>query len=92
MRARASRPSPNLEQERRDNSVGPVLGELPIRGSPAISLKWSPLCGAPATVFGVEQLIVPNPDVPLMAVACRACGYIMRFNEDLVLGTAAAGA
>jgi hypothetical protein len=52
---------------------------------PRLMEQGCPLCGAPATGFGVEQLGIPNLDVPLMLVACRTCGHIMLFNESLIL-------
>ena len=54
---------------------------------PRLTERGCPLCGAPSTAFGVEQIAVPNLDVRLMAIACRSCGYIMLFNESIVLGT-----
>ena len=53
---------------------------------PRLTEQGCPLCGAPATAFGVEPVSIPSLNVPLMAVACRTCGYIMLFNEQLVLG------
>jgi hypothetical protein len=59
---------------------------------PRLMEHGCPLCGAPAATFGVEQIGIPNLNVPLMAVACRACGYIMLFNAALVLGASSAAA
>jgi hypothetical protein len=56
---------------------------------PRLMEHGCPLCGAPAAKFGVEQVGIPNLNVPLMAVACRACGYVMLFNAALVLGDSA---
>jgi hypothetical protein len=53
---------------------------------PRLMEHGCPLCGAPAAKFGVEQIGIPNLNVPLMAVACRSCGYIMLFNAAIVLG------
>ena len=53
---------------------------------PRLMEHGCPLCGAPAAKFGVEQIGIPELNVPLMAVACRICGYIMLFNAALVLG------
>jgi hypothetical protein len=53
---------------------------------PRLMEQGCPLCGAPAAKFGVEQISIPNLNVPLMVVACRTCGYIMLFNAALVLG------
>jgi C4-type Zn-finger protein len=52
---------------------------------PRLTERGCPLCGGPATGFGVEQLAIPNLEVPLMMIACRSCGYIMLFNETLIL-------
>jgi C4-type Zn-finger protein len=57
---------------------------------PRLTEYGCPLCAGPATAFGVEQIAVPNLEVPLMAIACRTCGYIMLFNEAMILGEAAA--
>jgi hypothetical protein len=59
---------------------------------PRLMEHGCPLCGAPAAKFGVEQIGIPNLNVRLMAVACRACGYIMLFNAALVLGDSSAAA
>ena len=56
---------------------------------PRLMEHGCPMCGAPAAKFGVEQIGIPELNVPLMAVACRVCGYIMLFNAALVLGGAA---
>lgn len=56
---------------------------------PRLMEQGCPLCGAPASGFGVEQVRIPDFAVPLLAVACRNCGYIMLFNETMVLGAAA---
>jgi hypothetical protein len=56
---------------------------------PRLMEHGCPLCGAPAAKFGVEQIGIPELNVPLMAVACRACGYIMLFNAALVLSSSA---
>jgi hypothetical protein len=53
---------------------------------PRLMEHGCPLCGAPASGFGTEQLSVPDLDTRLLAIACRACGYIMLFNEALILG------
>jgi hypothetical protein len=53
---------------------------------PRLMEHGCPLCGGPAAKFGVEQISIPNLNVPLMAVACRTCGYVMLFNAALVLG------
>jgi hypothetical protein len=52
---------------------------------PRFNEQGCPLCGGPATAFGVQQIALPGLDVPLLAVACRTCGHVMLFNEDLVL-------
>ncbi len=39
-----------------------------------------------AAGLGVERLNIPDIDVPLLAVACRNCGHVMLFNEQMVLG------
>ena len=57
---------------------------------PRLTEHGCPLCAGPATAFGVEQIAVPNLEVPLMAIACRTCGYVMLFNEALILGETAA--
>jgi hypothetical protein len=56
---------------------------------PRLMEQGCPLCGAPAAGFGIEQARIPDFAVPLLAVACRTCGYIMLFNESMVLGAAA---
>ena len=53
---------------------------------PRFTEHGCPLCGAPATAFGVQQLTLPDLEAPLMALACRNCGHIMLFNESMVLG------
>jgi hypothetical protein len=53
---------------------------------PRLTERGCPLCAAPATAFGVEQMTIPNLNTPLLAIACRTCGYVMLFNESLVLG------
>jgi hypothetical protein len=53
---------------------------------PRLTEQGCPLCGASAAAFGVEPVSIPSLSVPLLAVACRTCGYIMLFNEELVLG------
>ena len=58
--------------------------------APRLMEQGCPLCGAPAARFGVEQISLPNLDVPMLAVACRACGHVMLFNAALVLGDSAA--
>ncbi len=55
---------------------------------PRLMEQGCPLCGAPASGFGIEQLLIPDFAIPLLAVACRTCGYIMLFNEVMVLGAA----
>jgi hypothetical protein len=52
---------------------------------PRLTAQGCPLCGSVAG-YGVEQLNMPELDVPLLAVACRNCGHVMLFNEQLVLG------
>ena len=52
---------------------------------PRFTEQGCPLCGAPATAFGVQQIALPGLDVPLLALACRTCGHVMLFNESLVL-------
>jgi hypothetical protein len=52
---------------------------------PRFAEQGCPLCGAPTTAFGVQQLALPGLEVPLLAVACRTCGHVMLFNETLVL-------
>jgi hypothetical protein len=53
---------------------------------PRFTEQGCPLCGAPMTAFGVQQIALPGLEVPLLAVACRTCGHVMLFNEKLVLG------
>jgi hypothetical protein len=60
------------------------------RHVPRLMEHGCPLCGAPSAKFGVEQISLPNLEVPLMAVACRICGHIMLFNAALVLDSATA--
>jgi hypothetical protein len=52
---------------------------------PRLTAEGCPLCGNVAG-YGVEQLNMPELDVPLLAVACRNCGHVMLFNQQLVLG------
>ena len=52
---------------------------------PRLTTEGCPLCGNVAGL-GVERLNIPDMDVPLLAVACRNCGHVMLFNEQLVLG------
>lgn len=52
---------------------------------PRLTSEGCPLCASPAG-YGVERVTVPNLEVPLLAVACRNCGYVMLFNEQSVLG------
>jgi hypothetical protein len=52
---------------------------------PRLMEQGCPLCGAASTAFGVEQLTVPELAIPLLMVACRACGYIMLFNESMIM-------
>ncbi len=52
---------------------------------PRLTTEGCPLCGNVAGL-GVERLNIPDIDVPLLAVACRSCGHVMLFNEQLVLG------
>ena len=54
------------------------------RWVPKLMEQGCPLCGAPAAGFGVEQMTAPDLPAPLLAVACRTCGHIMLFNQDLV--------
>ena len=56
---------------------------------PRLIEQGCPLCGAPASSYGIEQIAIPNLDIPLLAVACRTCGYIMLFNEAMILGSSA---
>jgi hypothetical protein len=51
---------------------------------PRLMQQGCPLCGAAASSFGVEQLTLPELAIPLLMVACRACGYIMLFNESMI--------
>jgi hypothetical protein len=52
--------------------------------APKLMQQGCPLCGAPAAGFGVERLMAPDLPTTLLAVACRTCGHIMLFNEELV--------
>ena len=52
---------------------------------PRLTAEGCPLCGN-AAGYGVERLNIPELDVPLLAVACRNCGHVILFNEQLVLG------
>ena len=52
---------------------------------PRLTTEGCPLCGNVAGL-GVERLNIPDIDVPLLAVACRNCGHVMLFNEQLELG------
>lgn len=56
--------------------------------TPRLLEQGCPLCGAPAAGFGVEQVAVPGLPTPMLAVACRNCGHIMLFNEDLIVSAA----
>jgi hypothetical protein len=51
---------------------------------PKLMEQGCPLCGAPAAGFGVEQLTGLELPTTLLAVACRTCGHIILFNEELV--------
>ncbi|MBK9942122.1 MAG: hypothetical protein IPP13_10945 [Kouleothrix sp.] len=53
---------------------------------PRLTAEGCPLCTHASAGYGVERVVVPNLDVPLLAVACRNCGYVMLFNEQAVLG------
>jgi hypothetical protein len=57
---------------------------------PRLTEQGCPLCAGPATAFGVDQIAMPGLDIPLMAIACRTCGYIMLFNEEQIFSGAAA--
>jgi hypothetical protein len=57
---------------------------------PRLIEQGCPLCGAAASSYGIEQIAVPDLAVPLLAVACRSCGYVMLFNEALILDSNAA--
>ena len=57
---------------------------------PRLTTEGCPLCGNVAGL-GVERLNIPDIDVPLLAVACRSCGHVMLFNEQLVLGNPGGG-
>lgn len=53
--------------------------------APKLMEQGCPICGNPATGFGVEQMTNPDWPAPLLAVACRNCGHILLFNEQVVL-------
>jgi hypothetical protein len=53
--------------------------------TPKLMAEGCPICGAPAAGFGVEQFIIPDFPIPLLALACRACAHVMLFNEEPVL-------
>jgi hypothetical protein len=61
------------------------IGKWVSQRVPRLIEQGCPLCGAPANSYGIEQMAVPNFPVPLIAVACRSCGYIMLFNETMIL-------
>jgi len=58
--------------------------------APKLMEQGCPLCGAPSTGFGVEQMMAPDLPTPLLAVACRTCGHVILFNEALVFQSSAA--
>ena len=51
---------------------------------PRLTSEGCPLCGSNAG-YGVSRVSLTDLDVPLLAVACRNCGYVMLFNEEQVL-------
>ena len=57
--------------------------------TPRLLEQGCPLCSAPASGFGVEKVELPGLPTPMLAVACRTCGHIMLFNEDMILKPAA---
>ena len=57
---------------------------------PRLTTDGCPLCGNVAGL-GVERLNIPDTAVPLLAVACRNCGHVMLFNEQMVLGSTGDG-
>ncbi|HEU5103045.1 MAG TPA: hypothetical protein VFU22_28680 [Roseiflexaceae bacterium] len=52
---------------------------------PRLTTEGCPLCGNVAGL-GVEQISISEIDIKLLAVACRNCGHVMLFNEQMVLG------
>lgn len=52
---------------------------------PRLTSEGCPLCASATGGYGVERVTVPGLEVPLMAIACRNCGYVMLFNEQAVL-------
>ena len=52
---------------------------------PRLTSEGCPLCASTTAGYGVERVSVPNLEVPLLAVACCNCGYVMLFNEQSVL-------
>jgi hypothetical protein len=52
---------------------------------PRLTTEGCPLCGNVAGL-GVERVNISDLDLKLLAVACRNCGHVMLFNEQLVLG------
>jgi hypothetical protein len=60
--------------------------------TPRVIEQGCPMCGAPAAGFGVQQTTMPDLDVPLMVIACQTCGYILLFNEAMILGNIARSA
>jgi hypothetical protein len=57
--------------------------------TPRLMEDGCPICGSPAAGFGVEQFIIPDFPIPLLAVACRTCAHVMLFNEEPVLASLA---
>lgn len=53
---------------------------------PRLTSEGCPLCASTTGGYGVERVTVPGLEVPLLAIACRSCGYVMLFNEQSVLG------
>jgi hypothetical protein len=56
--------------------------------TPLLIERGCPMCGAPAAQFGVERMELADLGVPLLAVACRACGHVMLFTEAALLAGA----
>lgn len=52
---------------------------------PRLTSEGCPLCGSTSGGYGVERVTLPALEVPLLAVACRNCGHVMLFNEQVVL-------
>lgn len=53
--------------------------------TPRLLEQGCPLCDAPASGFGVEQATMPGVAIPVLTVACRSCGHIILFNEEMIL-------